>query len=73
MGDDDSTNYEEMIVTLQEECTKKKKKRCMATIQDLTAATFTSRRKWILEEQPRVSDVVERFPSLKFRKIVSIS
>lgn len=69
----DTENLEEMISELKVECEKRKKVRCMATIQDLTSATFADRRKWINDVQPHVFDVLEMYPSLKIRKIVSIT
>lgn len=67
----DSVVDESVVAKLKEECLKKKRDRCMGTIQELTTNTFSCRRKWIKEEQPRVCEVIDMYPSLKFRKIVS--
>lgn len=66
----DPENFEEILSELKTECMKKKE-RCIATIQDLTSSTYANRRKWIKDDQPHVCDVLEMYPSLKIRKIVS--
>lgn len=43
----------------------------MVTIEDLTNKTYPVRRQWIQTSQPPVEDVLEKYPSLKMRKIVS--
>lgn len=40
-------SLETSLAELKIECSKKKKGRCMGTIQDLTLSTFSARRKWI--------------------------
>ena len=62
---------EELVAELQTEMTKRKKDRNIATIQRLTTETFSARREWILKEAPTVFDIVQKFPSLKVRKVVS--
>lgn len=69
---DDEEEYEENVSRLQVECSKKKKDRSMVTILELTVATYKRRRDWILSETPSVSHVLERFPSLKHRKVVGV-
>ena len=52
---------------------KRKRDRNVALIQSLTLDTFVGRRDWIQKEQPHVSDVIAKFPSLKMRKVVSVA
>ena len=51
---------------------KRKKDRSIATIQSVMEDTFTERRGWIQDVQPVVSEVLDKFPSLKLRKVVSV-
>ncbi len=60
-----------IIEHLQDEMKKRKKDRNIANIQSLTNDTFLERRSWMAEEQPLVSDVLTKFPSLTLRKVVS--
>ena len=55
---------------LKAECSKRKRDRSMATIQDLTLRTYSARRQWIELSQPLMSEVLEKYPSLKFRQTV---
>ena len=50
---------------------KRKKDRRVATVETLMEETFSERRSWIQTSQPVVSDILEKFPSLKVRKVVS--
>ena len=43
----------------------------MRTLEDLTVSLYSVRRKWIRDEQPPVYEVIERYPSLKIKKVVS--
>ena len=67
---DDDGSFDTNVANLQEEMKKRKRDRNIATIQTLTTETFSGRRAWIKEEQPPVSDVLLKFPSLKMRKVV---
>ena len=63
--------YKEKVSLLQAEYKKKKKERDMGTIQNLMDDTYTGRRDWLRFKQPNVSEVIEEFPSLKSKRIVS--
>lgn len=71
-GGEDETDVDADLAELQAECRKRKRDRCMSTIQDLTDSTYSVRRKWIKECQPAVLDVLEKYPSLKYKKVVSM-
>ena len=71
MDDLDDVMLTTKLAELQHECSKRKKDRSLATIQSLTSSTFTSRRKWITNVQPPVVEILEQYPSLKIRKVVS--
>ena len=58
------------ISIMQAECKKRKRDRCVRTIEDLTISLHLARRQWIREEQPPVYEVIERYPSLKIKKVV---
>ena len=64
--------YKELVAEIQMEMSKQKKDRNIATIQRLTTETFSGRREWILKEAPAVFDIIQKFPSLKVRKVVSL-
>lgn len=64
-------SYDRKVESLQEEMKKRKKNQNIAVIQSLTLDTFAGRRSWIQHEQPPVIEIVEKFPSLKLRKVVS--
>lgn len=57
---------------LKTECSKRKRDRKMTVIQDLTANTFSARRLWIEKSQPPITEILDEYPSLKFRKIVCL-
>ena len=61
------------ISDLKLECQKRKRDRCMTTIQTITVKTFSTRRNWIRKSQPPVYQVIEKYPSLTIRKVVSIN
>ena len=55
--------YDDKIMELKEETHKS---RCKSKIMgELITATFTNRRKWILEQYPQISEVVEKYPFLQ--------
>ena len=63
--------YEEIASHLQFECSKRKD--CsIATITELTMSTYKKRREWIMSDTPSASDILQKFPSLKHRKVVSL-
>ncbi len=70
--DPNSDSFEENLAVLTLECRKKKRDRSIANILRLTAITYTTRRKWIIEQQPTVSEVLEKYPSLDLKKVVSV-
>ena len=59
-GSEDGPDVDAELAQLQAECRKRKRDRCMATIQDLTDSTYSARRKWIKDSQPPVLDVLEK-------------
>ena len=59
----DGDVYESKLKRLQEECEKATPKGSL--VKRLMTATFSGRRKWILEETPSISDVLQVFPPLK--------
>lgn len=60
------------LAQLKSECDKRKRERSMAVIQELTSATYGNRHQWIQQKQPHVCEILEKYPSLKIRKIVSL-
>ena len=64
-------SYETNVELMQVEMRKRKKDRRVATVETLMEETFSERRSWIQTSQPVVSDILEKFPSLKVRKVVS--
>lgn len=67
-SEDESIDYK--VEILKEEMKKKKVNRKIATILSLSWETFSGRRSWIHAEQPPVSDILVKFPSLTLRKVV---
>lgn len=64
--------YLEKVSLLQAEFKKKRKDRDMGTVQGLMDDTYSGRRDWLRFKQPNVSEVIETFPALKAKRIVSI-
>lgn len=69
----DEEEYEENVSRLQLECSKRKKDRSITTMIELTMSKYKKRREWIMSDTPSVSDILQKFPSLKHRKVVSSS
>ncbi len=65
--------YREAVSEIQSEWKKLKKSRNQAHFKELMETTYTIRRKWIAEEHPLVSDVIEKFPCLASTKVVSMN
>ena len=64
--------YEGMIKELQAEYRKGRKEgRNQALLKQLIEKTRRGRRRWIENERPLVSEVVERFPCLRTSRMVS--
>ena len=59
-------DYENAVSKLKEEYAKNRKGRKHATIKYLMEVTRQRRWKWILEQSPLVSEVIEEFPFLVF-------
>lgn len=52
--------YESAVAQLKEEVCKKHPK--SKTVRKLLEKTFSSRHRWITQEQPHVKEIVEKFP-----------
>ena len=61
----------ETMDELNQEYKKSKRERNHATIKHLMEATKQHRRKWIMEERPLMSEVLDKFPFLASSKQVS--
>lgn len=75
-SEEDITSEESLeikLTSLKSECEKRKRERSMALIQDLTTATYRNRRHWIQQKQPHVHEILEKYPSIKIRKMVSVA
>ena len=64
-------DYEIAVSKLKKEYAKNRKGKNHATIKNLMEVTRQRRWKWILEQSPLVSEVIEEFPFLVFGKVVS--
>ncbi len=64
--------YTEAVRELKEEHKKSKKNRSQVRVKELMEATYSGRRKWIMEERPFVGEVLDAFPPLKGTKPVSL-
>ena len=63
--------YKESMDELNQEYKKSKRERNHATIEQLMKATQQHCRKWIVEEHPLMSEVLDKFPFLASSKKVS--
>ena len=61
---------EELVRELNGECAKRKRDRCIRTIQDITSELYSYRRHWIETNNPLAVDILEKYPSLKNREVV---
>ena len=75
-GDDDNEQYdedeyEEAVSKIQEEWKKGPKTRSRSVLKSLMDRTRSVRRKWIEQDRPMMSDILERFPCLSNSRQVS--
>ena len=64
--------YENLVDKLKVEFSEKSRPKSK-TIKTLMEDTFTTRRRWILEEQPKVVEVLAKFPFLNSERWVSVN
>ena len=65
----DSSTYEAHLAHLQKSYTSGKY--TISSVQIILEETAETRRQWIKEERPSVTDIVEKFPCFKDPKFVS--
>ena len=58
----DEDEYEEALSKIQEEWKKGPKTRSTSVLKSLMDRTRSVRRKWIEQDRPMTSDILERFP-----------
>lgn len=68
---DDDDNYQGAIDELKAEYRKGKKDRNHSTVKQLMDTTLIRRRKWIMQERPLISEVLQKFSPLTTSKGVS--
>ena len=71
-SDEDDDEYEDKVKSMIDECKKAKKECNSALISTGMVETFQQRRKWIAE-QPTVLEILEKFPALENRRVVSLN
>ena len=59
----DNSTLQMHLNQLQRQCSKSTKNK--ASIKSLMEETATCRRKWIVQERPTISAVIEKYPPLK--------
>ena len=64
--------YEKLVYQLKVEFTEKSHPKSK-TMKSLMDDTFTTRRRWIVDEQPKVVEVLAKFPFLNSERWVSLN
>ena len=67
-----SQEYHDSVKQLCSEWKKGRKKRSRVVVKELMEYTAGFRRKWIVEENPMISQVIKNFPPLMESKMVRI-